>query len=265
VFAGMIFDLDGVIADTHPIHRQAWRQLLRERGLQVSEKELDVILGGHRREEILRHFLGRLSDVEIFDYGERKDQLFHQWAAELRAIPGVLDLLQELESAGVPMALATSAGKRRALQVLERLGLTDRFRAVVTAEDVAKCKPDPSIFHLAASRLHVMPRQLVVAEDSEVGVRAAKSAGMKCLGIGSGARVSRLCQEGADSVVPDFRWVSLANLQSLFHAPQPAVKFSNWPAARVSHGIPGEPAFESSKSSPERFEFIGRHEEDELI
>jgi HAD superfamily hydrolase (TIGR01509 family) len=258
----MIFDLDGVIADTHPIHRQAWRQLLRERGQQVSEEELEVVLGGHQREEILRHFLGRLSDAEIFYYGERKDQLFHKGAADLRTIPGVLDLLQELDIAGVPMALATSAGKRRTIQVLDRLGLTGRFRAVVTAEDVAKCKPDPAIYHLAASRLHMMPHQLLVAEDSEAGVRAAKSAGMKCLGIASGARASRLCQEGADSVAPDFLLVSLATLQSLFHAPRPTNKFPSRPVEGLSQGIPGKPACGNSKSCPEQLDSIGRQEDE---
>ena len=83
-------------------------------------------------------------------------------------------------------------------------------------DDVVAAKPDPSIFHLATSVLQVKPQQSLVAEDSVAGVRAAKSAGMRCLGIGTGALGSRLYQEGAEQVVPDFDGVSLSQLLSLF-------------------------------------------------
>jgi len=198
----MIFDLDGVIADTHPIHKQAWRQLLLEQGQQVSEEQLSFVLEGCTRQEILRHFLGRLSASDISHYGRRKDELFYEFAAGLRAIPGVIDFLHQLESAGVHKAVTTSAGKRRAHYVLQLLGLSDHFHPILTHDDVVAAKPDPSIFHLA--------------EDSAAGVRAAKSAGMRCLGIGTGALGSRLYQEGADQVVPDFDRVSPSQLLSLF-------------------------------------------------
>src|SRR6266849_993359 len=109
----MIFDLDGVIADTHAIHRQAWGQMLLERGQRVSEGELDFVLEGRKREEILRHFLGTLSAAEISHYGERKDELFRQSSEQVRAIPGVVDFLCQLDDAGVPKAVATCASKRR--------------------------------------------------------------------------------------------------------------------------------------------------------
>ena len=221
MFAGIIFDLDGVIADTHAIHRQAWRQMLLERGQRVSEGELDFVLEGRKREEILRHFLGTLSAAEISHYGERKDELFRQSAVGgLQTVPGVLDFLDQLDSARVPKAVATSASKRRTHQIIERLGLASRFSAVLTGDDVVKGKPDPSIFYLAAEHLRMIPHRLLVVEDSGAGVRAAKSAGMRCLGIGSGALAARLGQDGADYVVPDFSGISLAKLQSLFATPQ---------------------------------------------
>ena len=127
MFTAMIFDLDGVIADTHPIHRRAWRQFLLERNLQVSDEQLDVILEGRTRREILRHFLGDLPAPELSACGDRKDGLFYESAGELRPIPGVIEFLSQLENAGVPKAVATSAGKRRAHFVLERLGLTGRL------------------------------------------------------------------------------------------------------------------------------------------
>jgi len=216
VLTGMIFDLDGVIADTHPIHRQAWKQLLAERGQRVSEEDLDFILEGSKREEILRHFLGSVPAVEMLHYGQRKDELFHQSVAGLRPIPGVVDLLRELDSAGIPMAVATSGSSGRANEVIRQLGLAGSFSAIVAGDDIANGKPDPAIFYLAANCLQVAPQQLLVAEDSRGGVRAAKSAGMKCLGIATGRLAFRLYREGADRVVPDFTGVSLLDLQGLF-------------------------------------------------
>jgi HAD superfamily hydrolase (TIGR01509 family) len=236
----MIFDLDGVIVDSHPIHRQAWRQLLGESGHQVSEEELDYVLEGCRREEILRYFLGNLSADEILHYGQRKDELFHQLAAELRAIPGVVDLLHELDTAGIPVAVATSGSRDRVHQVLEQLGLAGCFCGVVTGDDAANGKTEPSIFYLAARCLHVRPHQTLVAEDSGAGVRAAKSAGMKCLGIGSGALGCKLWWEGADYVVPNFRGISLTKLQTLFEAPPSAIKLPSMPVNERSFRIGGE-------------------------
>jgi len=216
MLAGIIFDLDGVIADTHTIHRHAWKQLLLELGREISDEELDFVLEGHKREEILRHFLGSLSAAEISHYGERKDELFRQSSEQLQSIPGVVGFLRQLDDAGVPKAVATCASKRRTFQVLESLGLAGCFGAVLTGDDVVKGKPDPSIFYLAAEHLRVIPDHLLVVEDSRAGVRAAKSAGMKCLGIASGVLGSRLCREGADYVVPNFDGLSIACLATLF-------------------------------------------------
>jgi len=224
VLTGIIFDLDGVIADTHPIHRRGWKQLLTESGHHVSEEDLDYVLEGCRREEILHYFLGNLSAEELTRYGRRKDELFRQSAGQLRAIPGAMEFLHELERAKVPVALATSGGRNRTYQVLEQLGLADRFCGIVTGDDTVNGKKDPSIFCLAAHCLQLSPHQILVAEDSPAGVRAAKSAGMKCLGIASGALAVKLWREGADCVVPNFVGISLLKLQNIFMDPPPAIR-----------------------------------------
>lgn len=216
MLAGVIFDLDGVLADTHPIHRQAWGQFLHERGLQVSEQEMDFVLEGVKREDILQHFLGDLSAPELRSYGERKDELFHQFADQVGAIPGVMEFIQQCECAQISLAVATSAGKRRTHTVLERLGLAGRFSAIVTSDDVIHPKPHPSVFKQAAAGMRLSPDRVLVAEDSQAGIRAAKRAGMKCLGLARGARVSQLYHDGADWVVGDFRDTSLALIEQLF-------------------------------------------------
>src|SRR5258708_36478602 len=105
---------------------------------------------------------------------------------------------------GVRKAGGTSGSRRRTHQIIDHLGLASRLRAVLTGDDVAKGKPDPSIFYLAAEHLRVVPRRLLVVEDSRAGVRAAKSAGMKCLGIASGALAVRVGREGGGHLVPNF-------------------------------------------------------------
>ena len=218
MLAGVIFDLDGVLADTHPIHRRAWGQFLQERGLLVSEQEMDFVLEGFKREDILLHFLGNLSAAELRNYGERKNELFDQFAGQVGAIPGVMEFIQQCECAQLSLAVATSAGKMRTHTVLERLGLAGRFSAIVTGDDVIQAKPDPSVFKQAAAGMRLSPERLLVAEDSQAGIRAAKRAGMKCLGLARGARVSKLYHEGADWVVSDFRDTSLALIEQLFSA-----------------------------------------------
>jgi beta-phosphoglucomutase len=218
MLAGVIFDLDGVLADTHPVHRQAWRQFLLERGRQVSALELDFVLEGRKREEILQHFLGSLSPDEVRSYGERKHELFEQSADQVGAIPGVVEFIEQCQNSGLALAVATSAGKRRAHSILERLGLAGSFCAVVTGDDVSRGKPDPLVFQQAAAEMRLLPEGLLVAEDSEAGIRAAKCAGMKCLGIARGGLAARLRREGADWVVGDFREISLALIERLFSA-----------------------------------------------
>lgn len=216
MFAGMIFDMDGVLADTHPVHRRVWRKFLLEKGRQVSEEELEFVEEGRKLREILIHFLGSLSPAEISSYGERKQQLFYQAASEIRMCAGVIDLLRELQSAGIPIAVATSASRQRAHTLLGALDLVPYFSFVVTGDDVGQGKPDPTIFNLTARLLGVTPQCCLVAEDSWTGVHAAKLAGMRCLAIAEGERAVRLLSEGADCVVPSLAGLSLNNLRDLF-------------------------------------------------
>ena len=168
------------------------------------------------REEILRHFLGDLSDEQLREYGQRKNELYAESSRDLRTITGVEEFLGALASAGLPMAVATSASFDRARDSLDALGILPRFTALVTGNDVANGKPDPEIFVRAAERLNLDPHGLLVVEDAVSGVKAAKSAGMRCLGIATNGRSEKLRAAGADHVIPDYRQISLQQVQQLF-------------------------------------------------
>jgi len=213
---GVIFDMDGVLIDSHPVHKKAWAQFLASLNRRVSDEELEFVTDGRKREEILRHFLGDLSSQRIGEYGRQKNELFKKSAEDLRTIAGVVEFLDTLEAASIRMAVATCASEVRAREMLDQLGLLSRFAAIVTANDVAKGKPDPEIFVRAAEQLKLAPQNLLVVEDAVSGVTAAKSAGMKCLGIAAEGRSNRLMKAGADCVVPDYREISLFQIRRLF-------------------------------------------------
>jgi beta-phosphoglucomutase len=216
MLAGVIFDFDGVIVDSHPAHLQAWKALLRSVGKDASDTEFDFVREGAKREDILRRFLGELTPEQIKSYGEQKERTFQSLAAEVKLIDGVVDFLAEANAAGLPLAIASSGNRKRVERMLESFNLRNRFHTIVTGEDVAKGKPDPALFYLAARGLQVEPAQILVCEDAVSGVHAAKAAGMKCLAIAANGRQSMLKEAGADLVTDDFTAARLDHLQRLF-------------------------------------------------
>jgi len=207
--------MDGVIIDSHPVHRRAWQRFLLTLGKHVSEEDLDCILEGWRREDILRHFLGDLTDVQIAEYGNRKDEFFQQVGFQVRSVPGLRKFLRHLECRGIRRAVATSASERRTRSTLDRLQLTQHFAAIITANDVVKGKPDPAVYHRAADCMEIDPKDALAIEDSVAGVKAAKSAGMKCLGLADNAREKMLRQAGVDNIIPNFVGLTLERLELL--------------------------------------------------
>lgn len=213
---GVVFDLDGVIVDSHPLHRIAWRDFLRTVGKDVDEAALDFVLDGRTRKEILLHFLGPLTDKQLDHYGHLKDELLRTLADEMKTIPGVVEFLDHLSNAGIRMALATSASRQRACGTLREIGIAHHFQTIVTADDVAAGKPDPAIYLLAARRLDLAPESLVAVEDAVSGVKSATAAGLKCVGVASATRAESLRAAGANPVVPDFRKLSVSHLEAGF-------------------------------------------------
>jgi beta-phosphoglucomutase len=211
----VIFDLDGVVADSHPIHEVAWKALLVEAGLDPKTINVDFLYAGHPRREILRHYLGALGDSEIQHWGRRKDELYELAAKALEAKPGIPRVLSQLRDAGISCAVATSTGRKRSVESLKLLGLSEFFLVVITGDNVHTPKPAPDIFLLAARNLGVQAENVVVVEDSVAGVEAAVAGGMKCVGYTSVGRAGELRRAGADDVISDFPEDSVHYFQSV--------------------------------------------------
>src|SRR5579864_4989310 len=112
MLAGIIFDFDGVIVDSHPVHMQAWKALFTAMGRAVGDDELAFVMEGAKREEILRCFLGDLTIEQIELYGAEKEKLYQARASELKLVSGVAEFLEQVEAAGMPMAIATSGSRK---------------------------------------------------------------------------------------------------------------------------------------------------------
>jgi beta-phosphoglucomutase len=216
----VIFDMDGVVIDSHPAHRKAWHTFLRTLDRDVCDKELDYILDGRKREDILRHFLGNLSPEQLHHYGKQKDAFFRKQTCHVRTMPGLLDFLEQLRKRDIPLAIATSASERRTHRTLKRLRLCHYFSAVITANDVVTSKPDPAIYRLACQSLAVTPNDAVAVEDAFSGVQAAKAAGLHCVGIPGDQDARRLIAAGADLVLRDLRGITFAAVEELLHKNQ---------------------------------------------
>jgi HAD superfamily hydrolase (TIGR01509 family) len=212
----VIFDLDGVVADSHPLHEAAWKQLLLEEGLSAASLDLDFLRAGHPRREIMKHYLGALNEMTIARLSRRKDELYLQEEVHLRLQPGIARSLAQLAESGIPCALATSAGRPRTEKTISQFGIEGRFAAVVTGEDVSAAKPAPDIFLLAARRLGVAPGSVVVVEDSVAGVLAARAAGMRCAGFAPAESLADLRNAGADDTIIALPADALAYFRGFF-------------------------------------------------
>jgi HAD superfamily hydrolase (TIGR01509 family) len=183
----VVFDLDGLMFNTEELYQEVGTELLRRRGKQFDAELLDAIMGrpGNVAYQIMIEW-HRLEDT-IDELAAETDTIFATMLDErLNVMPGLLDLLAKLESADMPKAIATSSGPEFARTVLAKFNLAPRFHFVLTSEDVHHGKPDPEIYLLAARRLALEPRELLVLEDSQNGCRAAVAAGTLAVAVPGG-------------------------------------------------------------------------------
>ena len=180
-----IWDWDGVVIDSSAHHRESWRRLAAENALMLPPDSFNRGFG-MKNERIIPEILGWSQDPEeIARLTQRKAELYRDVIAErgIEPLPGVAEWLGELRSASVPCAIASSTSFLNIKCILDLLGWGDRFDAIVSAEDVARGKPDPQVFLLAAEKTGTPPERCVVFEDAHVGIEAARAAGMKVVAV----------------------------------------------------------------------------------
>ena len=186
---GFLFDLDGVIVDTAKYHFLAWKRLADELDIPFTEQDNERLKGVSRMAslEIILEIGNRtMTEDEKQALCQRKNDWYVEYIKKLEKselLPGVENFLKQAHAAGIKIALG-SASKNSPL-ILDRLGITELFDAVVDGTRVSRAKPDPEVFVTGAEDLGIDPEYCVVFEDAVAGVQAAHNAGMKAVGIGS--------------------------------------------------------------------------------
>lgn len=191
---GFIFDLDGVIVDTAKYHFLAWRNLANSLGFEFTEEHNELLKGVSRVRSL--EILLNIGKVELSD--EEKEKFLIQKNTEYlgyvnkmtseEILPGINELLDYLDANSIKYALG-SASKNAPL-ILEKVGIYNRFTAIVDGNDVSKAKPDPEVFLIGAKKLNMQPENCIVVEDAIAGVEAANAANMLSIGIGDAKLLS---------------------------------------------------------------------------
>lgn len=180
----LIFDMDGVIVDSNPVHREAWAAFNRRYGVETTDAMLERMCG-RRNDQIVRDFFGGgLPAGEVAARGAAKEELYREMMAsrmEEMLVPGLRPFLDLYR--GAPMAVATNAEPENVDFVLDRAGLRPYFRAVVDGHQAIHPKPHPEIYQRAAALLQIAPANCIVLEDSHTGIAAARAAGMRVIGL----------------------------------------------------------------------------------
>ena len=181
----VIFDLDGLLADTEIISLKVYQELLEDFGIPFTEETYSREYSGHREEENVQRFLDTYDLPWNFDQTlEKVYELEAQILAKgVNLKKGAKNLLAFLQREGIPIALATSSVESRARMILDSNGILSLFDHLVFAKDVKRSKPYPDIFLKVCSDLNVLPENCLVLEDSEAGIEAAYRAGIPVICI----------------------------------------------------------------------------------
>ena len=220
----VVFDFDGIIVDSEPLHYRAFQKVLEPLDAGYSwEEYTERYMGFDDRDAFREAFRSKqlpLDDERLAGLINAKAELFHEVAAEgVVAYPGVVELIRSLSGA-VPLAICSGALRSDIVPVLGMLGLEDAFDCMVTAEEVAASKPDPASYRLAVQRLQqifpdaaITPAETVAIEDTPAGITSAKGAGLKALSVTNSYPAAELAS--ADSIVSSLDGISSRELARL--------------------------------------------------
>ncbi|RUT01864.1 hydrolase [Dulcicalothrix desertica PCC 7102] len=216
MLAALLFDLDGTLVNTDPIHFLAWQKMLSRYDIHIDESFYQKNISGRLNPEILADILPQLSPHQAVGFADEKEAMFREMAPSLQRLPGLTELLAWTDTHNIKRTLVTNAPRANAYFMLDVLGLGTAFELIVLAEDEEKAKPDPTPYRVAAQRLGVNIENAIALEDSPSGIRSAVGAGIKTIGIASTHDPEKLCEIGACMAISDFtdlRLWTLLNFQ----------------------------------------------------
>ncbi len=211
----VVWDLDGVIVDSAEAHNLSWAGMASRFDLEYSpERDFRRIFGKHNT-DIIGLLWGITDREKVAEMADAKEHDFREAAANLRALPGVMRLTEELARHGWRQAIGSSAPMLNIELLLRVTGLSKYMQAIASGDDVTRGKPDPQVFLLAFERLGVAPQDGVVIEDAPAGIEAGRRAGAATLGVTTTQTLQTLQAAGADEVVAGLERITVDDLEML--------------------------------------------------
>lgn len=200
----VLFDLDGTLANTDPIHFLTWQEFLRNYGLEIDDEFYKAKISGRLNPVIVADILPQLSEAEGQRVADEKEAYFRRIALDLKPISGLMELLEWVENGGLKVALVTNAPRENVEFMLRVLRVEDKFEPVILASELPLGKPDPAPYLLALKQLGVSASEAIAFEDSPSGIRSAAGAGIFTVGVTSTHESALLIEAGASITIPDF-------------------------------------------------------------
>ncbi len=218
MIAACLFDLDGVLVDTAKYHYLAWQRLAEELGFYFSKADNERLKGVSRMASLdILLEIGGMQNVKKKNklaMAEKKNAWYVEYISTMtpeEILPGVLNFLEELKTAGVKIALGSAS--KNAGVILQRVHIEPFFDAVIDGNKITNAKPDPEVFLLGAQTLNLLPADCIVFEDAVAGIDAANRAGMRSVGVGQPDILHR-----ATIVIPGFAGISWDDIKLRFSA-----------------------------------------------
>jgi HAD superfamily hydrolase (TIGR01509 family) len=200
----LIFDMDGTLVHSDPVHLRAFAEILGAEGITIDEDLYRSSIIGHTNESIFATLLPHLPVSAHEAFADRKEAAFRRLALELEPVAGLADLLDWADKRDIKIALVTNAPLLDATHMLDVLGLTERFEVKITIDQVTRGKPDPLPYLTALERLGIAAAEAVAFEDSPSGMKAAKGAGLFSFGVLTGLTADEMKDAGADLTIETF-------------------------------------------------------------
>ncbi|MHA1296188.1 MAG: HAD family hydrolase [Promethearchaeota archaeon] len=211
----VIFDMDGVLADTGEIHFESWVKMASEINVEFTKKFFNETFG-QQSPTITRKLVGdKFDEKKIMELANRKEKYYRDLVKDkLKPLPGVLDLLTELKKYNFKLAVGSSGPPENVDLLLKTLKIKDLFDVIITSADVNKSKPHPDVFLKVSEKLNISPDKCIVIEDAPVGIEAARRAGMRSIALTTTHDYKELID--ADLVVKDLSYISIDDIITLF-------------------------------------------------
>lgn len=211
----VIFDMDGVVVHNDHYHVLAWQQFCDRIGRKTTENEVKSWFGSTNKTILETIYQKNIPDDEADRLGNMKEETYRKlYKDHIKPLPGLKDFLKQVKTHLFKIALATSAPKENVDFVIGMTGLTNFFEVTTNASEIKNGKPDPEIFLKTSQKLKIDPKDCLVFEDSFQGIKAARDAGMKVIGVATSHKRSEL--KDVDAVIDDFTHIEILDILKLW-------------------------------------------------